>query len=129
MGGEVMAILIDTDVLIEYLRDKEAIVSRLVDAYKRGKRLCFSPITRAEIAAGLRKNEEEITQRLFAVMECLKIDDSIGLKAGEYMKTFRASHSAEIADALIAATAHQNDIPLWTLNRKHYPMKDIEFYG
>jgi len=124
-----MAILIDTDVLIEYLRDKEAIVSGLVEAYERGNRLCFSPITRAEITAGLRKGEEEITHKLFAIMECLKIDDDIGLKAGEYMKSFRASHSTEIADALIAATAQLNDIPLWTLNRKHYPMKDIEFYG
>ena len=59
----------------------------------------------AEIAAGLRRGEEEITTRLFGLMECLKIDDSVGHKAGEYMKAYRASHSTEIADALIAATA------------------------
>ncbi len=128
MGDEVMGILIDTDVLIEYLRDNEPIVSRLVEAYKKGKRLCFSPVARAEITAGLRKGEEEITRGLFGLMECLKIDDGIGRKAGEYVKAFRASHSTELADAMVAATAHQNDIPLWTLNRKHYPMKDIEFY-
>jgi predicted nucleic acid-binding protein len=124
-----MSILIDTDVLIEYLRADQMIVKRFTEVYKREKKLCFSPITRAEIVAGLRKGEEEITSKLFGLMECLKIDDEIGHKAGVYMKTYRASHSTEIADALIAATAHVNDLPLWTLNKKHYPMKDIDFFA
>lgn len=123
-----MSMLIDTDVLIEYLRDNERIVRKFTEAYKKEKKLCFSPITRAEIIAGQRKGEDEITSRLFGLMECLKIDDAIGHKAGEYMKAYRASHSAEIADALIAATAYVMDLPLWTLNKKHYPMKDIGFF-
>ena len=122
-----MSILVDTDVLIEYLRNNEKIVKRFLEIYKREKRLCFSPVTRAEIVAGLRKGEEDITAKLFGLMECLKIDDAVGHKTGVYMKAFRASHSTETADALIAATAHLNDVPLWTLNKKHYPMKDIEF--
>jgi predicted nucleic acid-binding protein len=124
-----MSVLIDTDVLIEYLRANEMIVKKLTDVYKRERKLCFSPITRAEIVAGLRKGEAEITSKLFGLMECLKIDDTIGHKAGEYMKAYRALYSTEIADALIAATAHVTDLPLWTLNRKHYPMKDIEFFA
>jgi len=124
-----MSILIDTDVLIEYLRDNEKIVKKFNDVYKKEKKLCFTPITRAEIVAELRRGEEGITSKLFGLMECLKIDDAIGHKAGEYMKSFRASHSTEIADALIAATAHLADLPLWTLNKKHYPMKDIEFFA
>lgn len=124
-----MSILIDTDVLIEYLRDNEKIVRKFTEVYKKEKKLCFSPITRAEIVAGLRKGEEGITTQLFGLMECLKIDEIIGHKAGEYMKAYRASHSTEIADALIAATAHVADVPLWTLNKKHYPMKDIDFFA
>lgn len=123
-----MSILIDTDVLIEYLRDNEKIVRKFTEVYKRERKLCFSPITKAEIVAGLRKGEEGITAKLFGLMECLKIDDAIGHKAGEYMKAYRASHSTEIADALIAATARLNDLSLWTLNKKHYPMKDIDFF-
>ncbi len=124
-----MSILIDTDVLIEYLRDNETIVKRFAEVYKKEKKLCFSPITRAEIVAGLRRGEEGITTKLFSLMECLKIDDEIGHKAGEYMKAYRASHSTEIADALIAASAHLHDMPLWTLNKKHYPMKDVSFFA
>ncbi len=124
-----MSILVDTDVLIEYLRNNEKIVKRLQDVYKKEKRLCFSPVTRAEIVAGLRRGEEEIAAKLFGLMECLKIDDQIGHKAGEYMKAYRASHSTEIADALVAATAHLNEVSLWTLNKHHYPMKDIRFFA
>ncbi len=124
-----MSVVIDTDVLIEYLRNNEKIVKRFAETYKKEKKLCYSPITRAEIVAGQRRGEEGITSRLFGLMECLKIDDAIGHKAGEYMKSYRASHSTEIADALIAATAQVTDLPLWTLNKKHYPMKDIAFFA
>ena len=123
-----MGILIDTDVLIEYLRGNEAVVRKLTDLYKNGEKLCYSPVTKAEIIAGLRKGEEEITARLFSLMECLKIGDDTGHKAGEYMKKFSVSHKVEIADALIAATVHDHSVLLWTFNRRHYPMRDIEFY-
>jgi predicted nucleic acid-binding protein len=61
-------------------------------------------------------------------MECLSIDDAVGQKAGEYMKVFKASHGLEMVDALIAASAFRNDVPLWSFNKKHYPMKDIELF-
>lgn len=124
-----MGILIDTDVLIEYLRGNEAVVRKLTDLYNNGEKLCYSPVTRTEIIAGLRKGEEEITSSLFSLMECFDIGEETGHKAGEYMKKFRSSHTVEIADALIAATVHDQDVSLWTFNKKHYPMKDIEFYG
>ena len=38
-------------------------------------------------------------------------------------------HSVEIADALIAAAAFVGKCALWTLTRKHYPMRDIAFSG
>ena len=124
-----MGILIDTDVLIEYLRGNKMVVNKLSNLYNDGEKLCYSPVTSAEIIAGLRKGEEEITSRLLSLMECLNIGEEIGHKAGEYMKRFRASHMVEIADALIAATVHIQGVSLWTFNKKHYPMRDIEFYG
>ncbi len=45
-----------------------------------------------------------------------------------YVRAFRVAHSTEIAEAIIVATAHLNDVPFWTLNRKHYPMKDIAYF-
>ena len=34
----------------------------------------------------------------------------------------------EIADALVGAAAVGSGLRLWTLNRKHYPMPELEFY-
>ncbi len=123
-----MSVLIDSDILIEYLRGNETAIQRLSKLYKSGQVLCFSPVTKAEITAGLRKGEEEITGKLFSLMECLEINDKIGEKAGEYMKIFRPSHNLEIADALIAATAYCNSVTLWSRNKKHYPMTDLAYF-
>jgi predicted nucleic acid-binding protein len=35
----------------------------------------------------------------------------------------------ELGDALIAATASIANIPLWTLNKKHYPAREIAFFS
>ena len=52
--------------------------------------------------------------------------DDIGRRAGGYLRQFHRSHGLDIGDALIAATAAVHGCALWTCNRKHYPMKDIE---
>jgi predicted nucleic acid-binding protein len=45
--------------------------------------------------------------------------DDIGRRAGGYLRQF-------LGDALIAAAAAVHGCALWTRNRKHYPMEDIE---
>jgi predicted nucleic acid-binding protein len=51
-----------------------------------------------------------------------------GRKAGDYLRQFSKSHSVELGDALIAATALLNRAQHWTRNRKQYPMKDVTFF-
>ena len=51
-----------------------------------------------------------------------------GCLAGAYLLDYRKSHSAELGDALIAATAVLNNSELLTRNRKHYPMRGVSFY-
>ena len=52
----------------------------------------------------------------------------IGRRAGTYLVRYSKSHNIGIADALIAAAAATTGLRLWTLNRRHYPMADLEFY-
>jgi predicted nucleic acid-binding protein len=120
--------LIDSDVLIEVLRNNQAVADALKGLHRAKHALCYSPITKAEIYHGLRSGEEERTNRLFAEMECLVIDDVVGKQAGDYLRSYRKSHNLQLADALIAASVHHHQATLITFNRRHYPMNDIPYY-
>ena len=93
-----------------------------------GESLAWTPVSVAEIFAGVRRSEEGQVERLFLILDPLALSDEIGRKAGHYLSVFGKSHGVELADALIAASAAVHRLPLWTLNRKHYPMKDIRFF-
>lgn len=121
-------VLVDTDVLIEPLRGNQLIIGKFKEVFTKGLTVFYSPVSKAEIYAGIRRGEEEVTANLFRIMEPVVIDDNVGEKAGEYMKRYRASNNVQLGDALQAACAFVFGIPLWTRNKKHYPMKDIVFF-
>ncbi len=87
-----------------------------------------TPISWAEVYAGVRPGEEERTQAFFEARGELLLDGRIGRQAGAYLARYAQSHSVEIADALIAAATTTWGLRLWTLNRKHYPMEDLRFF-
>lgn len=121
-------VLLDSDIIIEILRNNEAIAKEVKKLFRKGKLICFSPVTKAEVYHGIRPKEEINTSRLFTKMTCLSINDATGETAGNYLRKYHKSHNVELGDALIAAAAKVNKAVLFTLNRKHYPMKDIKFH-
>jgi predicted nucleic acid-binding protein len=122
-------VLVDSDILIEVLRGCNAELARVwASAVAAGVPLCYSPVTLAEIRHGMREPEKESTERVFSSMIGVPIAVEIGARAGDYLRRFSSSHSVELGDALIAATASVHHLQLWTLNRKHFPMKDLEFF-
>src|SRR5439155_18019212 len=82
----------------------------------------------AEAYAGVRPGEQAVTEAFFSARGDIPIDAAIGRRAGSYLARFSRSHGVEIADALIAAVAASARLPLWTLNRRHYPMPDVTFF-
>jgi predicted nucleic acid-binding protein len=58
---------------------------------------------------------------LFAGLDAVSIDAATGELAGERLRRYRRSHSLELADALIGASASQHGERLATFNRRHYP--------
>jgi predicted nucleic acid-binding protein len=123
-------VLVDSDILIEVLRGRKPEVARLWTELVNGNQpLVYSPVSLAEIRQGMRTHERESVQGVFSSMICVPIDVEIASRAGDYLRTFHASHAVELGDALIAATASIHQIKLWTQNRKHFPMKDIALYA
>ncbi|MBD3345009.1 MAG: PIN domain-containing protein [Chitinivibrionales bacterium] len=113
-------ILVDTDIVIEFLRGN----NQAVPWFKaESKSICFSVITVAEIYAGIRGRKEETEiDRLFSIFPVFAATNEIARVAGNFVNKYRPSHSVEIPDAIIAATCFISGAELCTLNVKHYPM-------
>jgi predicted nucleic acid-binding protein len=77
---------------------------------------------------GARPREFPVVEALFAVLMPVPIDAEIGKRAGDDLRLYLRSHSVELGDALIAATASAHKLALWTRNREHYPMDDLSYY-
>jgi predicted nucleic acid-binding protein len=114
------SVLVDSDIVIDFLRgEKQAVVLLKTEA----EALCFSAVTVGEIHAGVRNEREEAeVDRLFSLFPVLAVTGDVAREAGRFMRRYRASHSVELPDALIAATCVLNESTLFTLNVKQYPM-------
>ena len=115
------SVLIDSDVLIWWLRGREDVVRQLSFLLSETK-IYTTPVTVAEIWAGARKGEEKMIDEIFKTIDVIEIDDKIGKLAGNFIAEYRISHKIELGDALIASSASIHKMKLWTFNIKHYPM-------
>ena len=113
------ALLIDTDVWIDYLRGRaEAIkfISQLPE------RAWISAISVAELYVGVREGRErDILAQLISTLDVVELNAAIATRGGLLRRDYGRSHGVGLNDALIAATAIELDFQLCTLNIKHYP--------
>jgi len=124
-----MSVLVDSDVLIEVSRGRNAeIVSQWLALGRSDAAVLFSPVSAAELWAGARPAEHEALRHLFRALSCVPIDAEAGRQAGDYLKRYRKSHAVELGDALIAASCVLRGASLWTRSRKHYPMPELAFF-
>jgi len=113
-------LLIDSDVLIEYLRGSEPAILFLETLERRP---ATSVICMAELLAGVRDEpEREAIEYFLQTFEILPVDETIARLGGHYRKMHAKSHNTGLADALIAATATHYNLQLATFNTRHYPM-------
>ena len=117
-------LVVDTDVLIDYLRDQPEAVAFLEGTEQP---LATSVITVAELYVGVRDGEER--RRLDAFVDAfveafdvLALDRAPALRAGLWRRLYGPSHGTGLADALIAASAEAAGATLVTLNRRHFPV-------
>jgi hypothetical protein len=118
--------LIDTDVLIWYMRGNE----KAYQAVDNSINFFISVVTYMELVQGLR-NKKELNYLRKALYgwnaQILYVSEEISAKAMFYVEQHFLSHSMQIADALIGATAIAYGFPILTANDKHYKvMKDLE---
>ena len=99
-------LLVDTDVFVDHVRGERAL--------RPGQnRLCYSIVTRCELFAGTKADEEGLRLLLGSFPE-LPIDRAVAERAGRLRRAARI----QTGDALIAATALHHNLIL--LSGRHH---------
>jgi predicted nucleic acid-binding protein len=112
--------LIDTDILIDSGRGVPEAIHCLSNI-KATSSLAISIVTQMELIVGCRnKTEIRTLEQFLKQFQILPLDSSISELAVESLRRYRLSHGLLIADALIAATAVNQNCPFITKNQKHY---------
>lgn len=113
-------LVLDTDVLVDYLRGREPAVSFVE---RSEDDLFVSAITVAELFAGVRESEErDALDHFLMAFEIVSVDEELARQGGLLRGQYGPSHGTGLADALIAATADRVGGSLVTFNARHYPM-------
>ena len=118
--------LFDTDVLIWVFKGNEK-AAKLVEATAERS---LSIVTYMELLQGVRDKRELKAVRGFLsdfAFQALPLTENIGHRASIYMEEYALKVGMCMADALIAATAVENQFTLSTGNRRHYkPINDLD---
>lgn len=113
-------VLLDTSVLIDFLRQKQKRNTWFYALAKQGQPLAASIITHTELFAGKSVWEKSKARKelesIFAGISLIPLNQEISILAGK----IRAKNKTDLIDAIIAATAVSEKIALATLNPKHF---------
>jgi len=122
-------IVVDSSVLIEFLRREDKEKTLLYQLVEKGCELRLPMIVWVEIYSGKSVWKNRAAGRLVGEwlggMNVMAMSLEICRRAGE----IRAKHGIDLIDAIIAATAKVNKLPLVTLNKKHFSaVKGLRLY-
>lgn len=113
-------VIIDADVIIELIRKNPLAKSFIVNEV-RDENIVLSCITVAELLQGA-KNKEDLFQmnKILNQYIVVPIDYSISNIFASLFQNYVLSHDTGIADTLVAATTLHYNLPLLTINQKHF---------
>lgn len=122
-------LVLDTNIVIDLLKKVPAVVDAFLKLTQAGTRFLVCPVVVAEVYAGAFAREHPAVEALFDLCQRIDMDTETGRLAGLYAREFAKSHQGiALEDFVLAATAHRHRCPLWTHNRKQYPMADVVVY-
>ena len=124
-------ILIDTDIVIEYLRNRNKSTTTLIKTMREHD-VYLSSITEFELYLGTKtERHHKDLEMLFDEIDVLPFDFGCGEIAAGIWRDIQSRHqSVEIKDVFIASDAINNDVWLQTFNRKHFQgIKNLRLWG
>jgi predicted nucleic acid-binding protein len=114
--------LIDTDILIDASRGL-ACAGEFLNEILAGEGVVISAISAMELASGCRDTAQlAMVKGVLTRFSVVPLTESVSSRARTLIETFTLSHRLGIPDALIAATALESGLALYTRNIRHYRM-------
>jgi predicted nucleic acid-binding protein len=112
-------ILCDTNILIELYKNNEQIIEPLRQIGSMN--LAVSAVSVAELYYGaFDKAELRKIKKHLSLLHQLPLSGDISHTFLNLMESYSLSHKLSVPDALIAATALEHELPLYTLNLKDF---------
>ncbi|MBM3284141.1 type II toxin-antitoxin system VapC family toxin [Candidatus Gottesmanbacteria bacterium] len=121
--------LLDSDILMDFLKKKREAVELIVKLSKEGW-LSASILSVTELRAGWNENQAKFfLPRLYMLVTIENLTLEIAELAGHFRQEYKLKGiNLPAIDTLIAATAIVGDWQLVTGNKKDYPMSQLKFY-
>ena len=128
--------MLDTGILVQFLRGNPKAAALLASLLPNTV-LTISAVTVTEIMVGSRDERHlEAAPSVLKLVQVRSIDQDVAEKAAmlikQYPQVFGTQIARGVADAYIAATAWSNNIPLYTLNTRHFasvPIAQIQVHA
>lgn len=121
-----MRTYVDSDILIWHLRGEGRATEFLRGVSREpGADLWIGALQRIEIVFFMRPAEKEATGRLLSRFKTQPLTQALVDQGGEVYRRWNPSHGTDVADAVLAASVAETGGRLFTLNTKHYPMREI----
>ena len=118
-------VLVDTSILIDLFRKTDKSNAALVSLVRQGYSYCISAITEYEIYTGTTSSQVDFWDDFLKQTNVLTFDKAVAKVAVDINKELKRKRKLiDIADLFIAATAISNNLPIATLNRKHFERID-----
>lgn len=119
--------LLDTTVVIDFLRGREETRARLRELIPRREDAYICAVTVEEVTRGIRSSEDDAFLELLGGLLVAPLDVPEGRLAGYWKRTYgRRGRTLSQSDALIAAAAVGVDARLVTGNPKDFPMRELQ---
>lgn len=118
-------ILADTSILIDFFRKSDKRNSRLLTLVQEGYIFKVSSITIYEIYAGATLVQHQFWEDFLKEIEVIPFDEKIASVAVYINNELKKKRKQiELADLFIAATVIRSELPIATLNIKHFDRVD-----
>ena len=100
----------------------------LRDLQRFGLPAC-SVLTFLKVQLGVRKGEEDKTDRFLGSLRVFDVNTEIANKAATLIREYKAKGiTLDLPDAIIASTCMLNDLILVTYHTKHCPISGLKFH-